>query len=203
MIDQQESEDVQSFERRSSTYEDSILQGLFIDRFQRVALDSVPAEIRPESILDIGCGTGRLLRKAAARWPTAHLIGVDPADGMVKVGRGLNTGAKFYISPAEALPLPDASVDLVFSTLSFHHWYDQAQGVKEVGRVLQPGGIFVLVDIYMPYGLEKKIRHGRQVNPSVMGKIFALAGLNILTQQWKLMRFLLVTTGWRTKTRLN
>jgi cyclopropane fatty-acyl-phospholipid synthase-like methyltransferase len=62
-------EDVQSFERRSGSYEDSFLQGLFFDRIHRIAINSVPAGLQPEGILDIGCGTGRLLRKAAIRWP--------------------------------------------------------------------------------------------------------------------------------------
>ena len=119
-----ETEDVTSFERRSGTYEDSLMQFLFFDRFHRIALDAVPAGIQPESILDIGCGTGRLLRKAAIRWPTALLTGVDPAEGMVKEARHLTPQAQFLVSPAESIPLPDGSVDLVLSTLSFHHWQD-------------------------------------------------------------------------------
>jgi ubiquinone/menaquinone biosynthesis C-methylase UbiE len=196
---QQETEDVQSFERRSGTYEDSFHQGLFFDRIHRVALDSIPAGIKPESILDIGCGTGRLLRKAATRWPTAHLIGIDPAEGMVKEARRLTPEALFHASPAESLPLPDESVDLVLSTVSFHHWQDQLQGVKQVARVLHSGGIFVLVDIFMPYGLRKIYRHGRQVNPSALGEMFAQAGLNVQVQRRVMSRFLLVTIGSRAK----
>jgi ubiquinone/menaquinone biosynthesis C-methylase UbiE len=199
MTIQQETEDVQSFERRSGTYEDSFLQGFFFDRIHRVALDSIPAGIKPESILDIGCGTGRLLRKAATRWPTARLIGVDPAEGMVKEARRLTPGALFHFSPAESLPLPDESVDLVLSTVSFHHWQDQVQGVKQVARVLHPGGIFALVDIFMPYGLQKIYRHGRQVNPSALGEMFAQAGLNVQAQRRVMSRFLLVTIGKRAK----
>jgi ubiquinone/menaquinone biosynthesis C-methylase UbiE len=199
MIIKQETEDVQSFERRSGTYENSFLQGLFFDRIHRVALDSIPAEIKPESILDVGCGTGRLLRQAATRWPTARLIGVDPAEGMVKEARRLTPGALFHVSPVESLPLPDESVDLVLSTVSFHHWCDQVQGVKQVARVLHPGGFFVLVDIFMPYGLQKIFRHGRQVNPSALGEIFAQAGLNVQAQRQMLVRFLLLTIGRRAK----
>ena len=116
-----ETEDVQSFERRSGTYEDSFFQGLFFDRIHRIALNAVPAAIQPESILDIGCGTGRLLRKAAARWPDARLTGADPAEGMVKEARRLTPGAQFHVSMAESLALPDMYADLAFSTTSFHH----------------------------------------------------------------------------------
>ncbi len=194
---QPETDDVQSFERRSGSYEDSFLQGLFFDRIHRVALDSVPPGIKPESILDIGCGTGRLLRKAATRWPTARLIGVDPAEGMVKEARRLTPGALFHVSLAETLPLPDGSVDLVLSTVSFHHWQNQVQGVKQVARVLHPGGIFVLVDLFMPLGLQRIHRHGRQANPSAVSGMFAQAGLSVQAQRRVMSRFLLVTVGRR------
>ena len=199
MTVQQETEDVQSFERRSGTYEDSFLQGLFFDRIHRVALDSVPAGFKPENILDIGCGTGRLLRKAAVRWPTARLTGVDPAEGMIKEARRLTPGALFHVSLAESLPLPDESVDLVLSTISFHHWQDQVQGVRQVARVLSPGGVFVLVDIFMPFGLQRINRHGRQESPSALAGMFAQAGLNVQAQRRVMSRFLLVTVGSRVK----
>jgi ubiquinone/menaquinone biosynthesis C-methylase UbiE len=194
-----ETEDVQSFERRSSTYEDSVMQILFFDRFHHIALDAVPAGIKAESILDIGCGTGRLLRKAAKRWPAARLTGVDPAEGMVEKARRLTPQAQFLVSPAESIPLSDASVDLVFSTLSFHHWQDQAQAVKQVARLLHPGGVFVLVDLLPPLGLDKIFQHGRQVHPSAVSGMFAQAGLEVEAQRRMVGHFLIVTVGRRVR----
>jgi len=193
----QESEDVQDFERRSATYERSLSQVFFFDWIHRAALDAVPAGIRPESILDIGCGTGRLLRKAARHWPAARLTGVDPAEGMVKEARRLTPGTQFHVSMAETLPLPDDSVDLVLSTVSFHHWQDQLLGVKQVARVLHPGGVFVLVDLIMPFGLQRINRHGRQVNPSIVSGMFTQAGLEVQAQRRAMSGFLLVTVGRR------
>ena len=192
-----ETEDVQSFERRSGAYEDSFFQSLFFDRIHQIALKAVPAAIRPESILDIGCGTGRLLRKAVARWPAARLTGVDPAEGMVKEARRLTPGASFHVSMAESLALPDGYADLVFSTASFHHWQDQLQGVQQIARVLRPGGIFVLVDIVMPLGIGKIHPHGRQANPSVVSGMFTQAGLDVQAQRRAMSRFMLVTVGRR------
>jgi ubiquinone/menaquinone biosynthesis C-methylase UbiE len=54
---------------------------------------------------------------------------------------------RFEVGDAAELPLDAASVDVSFSTLSFHHWTRQAQGLREMARVLRPNGLFVLGDI--------------------------------------------------------
>ena len=49
---------------------------------------------------------------------------------MIAQANLLTPGARFYVGQAESLPLPDASIDLALSTMSFHHWANQAQGVR-------------------------------------------------------------------------
>jgi ubiquinone/menaquinone biosynthesis C-methylase UbiE len=85
---------------------------------QKTVLDLVQNGDKVASILDIGCGTGRLLRKAQERWPKARLFGVDPAEGMIEKARQLLPEARLYVGMAESLPLPDDSVDVVLSTSS-------------------------------------------------------------------------------------
>ncbi|HXZ98376.1 MAG TPA: class I SAM-dependent methyltransferase [Candidatus Acidoferrum sp.] len=191
----QETDDVREFNRRSTTYESSRKQWLFFDRLQRAVLGLVESEANPESILDVGCGTGRLLRKAGERWPNSRLIGVDPAEGMIEKARLLMPNATFYVGMAESLPLPDASVDLAFSTASFHHWRDKVQGVCEVRRVLRPGGRFFLADIWPPLGLSRVFRHFRANDPARVRDVFVRAGLNVQAQRKLMGRFLLVTAG--------
>jgi ubiquinone/menaquinone biosynthesis C-methylase UbiE len=178
-------DDVQSFERRSSTYEHSFFQRLFFDPIHQTALNLTPGEFNPETILDIGCGTGRLLRKASVRWPAARLLGVDPAEGMIKEARRLTSEATFYVGLAESLSFPDSSVDLVMSTMSFHHWQNQAQGVRQAARVLRPAGYFLLADLLAPFWLLKIFMHGRQASPAAVKEWFAQAGLKILAQQYR------------------
>jgi ubiquinone/menaquinone biosynthesis C-methylase UbiE len=172
MAMKQETDDVREFNRRSATYDSSWEQWLFFDRLQRAVLGLVESEVNPESVLDVGCGTGRLLRKAGERWPNSRLISVDPAGGMIEKARLLMPNATFYVSMAESLPLPDASVDLVFSTASSHHWRDKVQGVREVRRVLRPGGRFFLADIWPPLGLSKIFRHFRANDPARVRDVF-------------------------------
>jgi ubiquinone/menaquinone biosynthesis C-methylase UbiE len=108
------------------------------------------SEPSPAAVLDIGCGTGALLRDLEARLPDGiDLAGVDPAPAMLEVARAkLGAGSRVRLEQAfaEQLPFPDDSFDLVVSTVSFHHWHDQPTGLGEAARVLQPGGRILLAD---------------------------------------------------------
>lgn len=188
--------DVEHFEHWSSTYEDSWMQRAFFDPAHRdvLALGASVAN-QPTYILDVGCGTGKLLRKAGARWPEARLIGVDPASGMIEAAKRLTPNATYYVGSAEALPLADASVDLAVSTLSFHHWHDQAAGVREIARVLRPGGHFILVDMSFPAWIVHTIRQPRVHDRAEMRDLFSQAGLRVQRQQRATWRGLLATVG--------
>lgn len=169
---------------------------------QRVVLGLSKAHSRPEAILDVGCGTGRLLRKAKELWPNARLIGVDAADKMIEEAKKLFPEAEFHVAMAESLPLPDASIDLSFSTLSFHHWANQAKGVSEVARVLRPQARLLLADIVPPFGLSFFSSHFKRNNPKKMREMFVEAGLVVELQQrqWRWSRFLVVTVGRKSST---
>jgi ubiquinone/menaquinone biosynthesis C-methylase UbiE len=75
---------------------------------------------------------------------------LDISDQMIGSASQHTPGAKFFASPAENIPLLNGCVDLAFSSLSFHHWTDQAKGLSEIARVLRPGGFFCLADQTMP-----------------------------------------------------
>ncbi len=192
----QKNADVQHFNRRAATYETARSQGYFFDRIQRKVLNLAKSDT-PQAVLDVGCGTGRLLRKAKQQWPSARLIGVDAAEKMIEQANQLFPQAEFHVAMAEALPLPDASVDLAFSTLSFHHWADQAKGVSEVARVLRPQGRFLLADITVPHWLSVFVKHFKHNSPSRIREIFTEAGLTVELQQrpWRWSRVLTVTVG--------
>lgn len=187
--------DVEAFNRWSTTYEDSWLQSVYFDRIHNGVLRLVTLESSPGCIVDVGCGTGRLLRKILKRWLHARLIGVDPAEGMVKKARQMMPDATFIVGPAESIPLPDASADLVFSTTSFHHWQDQQQGIREIRRVLRPGGQFILADVMFPSFLIPLFHHCHIRTPLEVRGMFEHAGLKVQKQQRIMLRHFLVTVG--------
>jgi len=197
MAGKQEVQDAEYWSSRSETYERSWTQKVFHDRIHRAVLDLVARHGQPEVIVDVGCGTGKLLRMAAARWPTARRIGVDAAAGMVAMARERTPGATFYVGAAESLPLPDAWADVIVSTISFHHWPDQEKGLREVARVLRPGGHFFLADIVPPFGLGKIIGHVGSNSAPRFRELFARADLEVRAQHRRLGGWLLVTIGER------
>jgi ubiquinone/menaquinone biosynthesis C-methylase UbiE len=139
----QREKDIARFDHWSSTYEHSWMQRAFFEQAHQATLALAAGLVQqPASVLDVGCGTRKLLRQARTYWPEAQLIGVDPANGMLEMAKRLTPNATFFPGMAEALPLQDASVDLALSTISFHHWQDQAAGLREIARVLRPGGTF-------------------------------------------------------------
>ncbi len=161
------------------------MQWLIFDRVHRRVLESLPPGYIPGAILDIGCGTGRLLRRMHACWPSAKLIGIDQSDGMVAKARQLTPDATIYQSPAEHMPLEPASIDLV-TTMSFHHWTHQEQGVQEAFRVLRPGGYFVLADT--------NIGHGTPLSKAQVRRLLRSSGFSISSQK-SLVPFLTITVG--------
>jgi ubiquinone/menaquinone biosynthesis C-methylase UbiE len=165
----------QHFNQWSSSYERSFMQWLLFDRVHRGVLRRIPPDFTPEEVLDIGCGTGRLLRRMGRRWPAARLNGVDLAEGMAAMARQQTPDAAIYLAPAERLPLADAAVDLATSTTSFHHWSDQAQGIREAGRVVRRGGLFILADMSVP-------THGRAQTPRQVRALFEAAGFKVRSQ---------------------
>ncbi len=162
------------------------MQWLIFDRVHRRVLMSLPPVFTPRAILDIGCGTGRLLRRMHACWPSAKLVGIDQADGMVAKARQLTPEASIYQAPAEHLPLEDASLDLVTTTMSFHHWSQQEQGVREAFRVLRAGGCFILADT--------NIGHGSPLSRPQVRHLFQSTGFSLHSQK-SLLPFLTVTVG--------
>lgn len=152
--------DVDRFNRWATTYDRHWMQRIVFRPIQQTVLQMAAEQAgRPGAILDVGCGTGKLLRAAKTRFPGARLEGVDPANEMVKHAQTMsrNGTVLFRQASAEALPFPDASFDLVFSTMTFHHWQNQARGAAEVARVLTPGGRWLLAD-FVATGFMKPIR---------------------------------------------
>ncbi len=141
--------DVAAFDDRARSYDRGWRGRLHHAISDRTAALATSVVASPQRVLDMGCGTGYLLRVLADQYPGAQeLAGIDAAPNMVQTAQRLTDDERltFVTGVAEHLPYTDASMDLVVSSTSFDHWSDQGAGLTECARVLRPGGHLVLVD---------------------------------------------------------
>ena len=100
------------------------------------------AGIEPgQRVLDVACGTGVLAREAAVRTgPTGSVTGLDSSAGMLTVARRLEPEFEWRQARAESLPFPDGAFDAVVSQFGLMFFADRTQALREMLRVLAPGG---------------------------------------------------------------
>jgi ubiquinone/menaquinone biosynthesis C-methylase UbiE len=104
-------------------------------------------------VLEVGCGTGLLLRRFAVTARTA--IGVDLSPAMVAIARERGLDAR--VGDALALPFADESFDLVVSFKVLPHVPSLLRALREVARVLRPGGT-AIIELYNPHSLRGILR---------------------------------------------
>lgn len=94
------------------------------------------------AIIDLGCGTGRFSELLARRFD-AKVIGVDPSQKMLAQARAksMSDRVTFVHGSGEAIPCADASSDLVFMSMAFHHFASPQQVAEECRRVLRAQGL--------------------------------------------------------------
>jgi ubiquinone/menaquinone biosynthesis C-methylase UbiE len=119
---------------------------------RRVAQDVAAAAPKGGTVLDAGCGSGRLAAQIARLRPDLQVQGVDLEAGMVDIAarraeqENLSSRVRFTVADLADLPLPADSVDLVVSTASMHHWADPGAVIASLDRVLRPEGRMWIYD---------------------------------------------------------
>lgn len=135
------------FDNWSSNYENGLFYHYFFERLHQKLL-SVVGDANGLSVLDIGCGTGSLLRKLSDAGAET-LAGVDASGGMLDEARKIagTREIEFIQGPAHKLPFDDRSFDLVTTSVAFHHFGEPEQVITEMGRVMKPGGRLLVCDM--------------------------------------------------------
>ena len=178
-----------------SSYYDCLLTTVFYQSIHKRLLEYVELK-ENASVLDLGCGTGKLMNRLAAKFPTVRAIGIDLSLSMLKEARARNQYRQrliFVNGRAESLPFADEQFNAVFCTLSFLHYPHPQQVFEQVNRVLAPGGRFYLVDTYRGennfsffapwigemrfYSQQKREELGKEVGLSCLAHHYLLPGI--------------------------
>ncbi len=139
------------------------------DKAIREKLVELAAPAPAEKVLDVGCGTGTLALALKSSVGTGEVHGIDASPEMIEVAKEKAAKAgsdiDFRVALIEAIPFPEATFDLVTSSLMLHHLPDDLKraGFVEIRRVLKPGGRFVAMDFavhgHSPLGPGRPLGH--------------------------------------------
>ncbi len=156
----------------------------FGDRWSHARIHQIADMLRPYipergAVLDLGGGTGALSARLATVLPACYTV-VDPAAAMERYvpDRPDVTAAP---GSAESIPFPDGHFDAVVISDAFHHFADQDAALREIHRVLRPGGGLTMLEFdrrAMPVRLVERIvdRNGRLFEPAALCAYLAERG---------------------------
>ena len=143
-----------------------------------------------DTILDVGCGGGRTVKKLAAMAPHGKVFGIDYAAGSVSVSRAANAklvaGGRVEIiqAPVSRLPFADDTFNVVTAIETQYYWPNLVEDMKEIKRVLKPGGsLIVVAETYKKGGnadvleaVAMKLLRGKMLSVRDQERLFEAAG---------------------------
>lgn len=184
------------FDRWSGSYDRPRLQQSTYRPVHEAVLAQV-GDLEPSTVIDLGCGTGRLTQQLIRTFPDATVVGVDFSVGMLtraadRLGGSGGTAQALVRADAAQLPFAASSVDLVVCTESFHWYPDQAGALDELARVLEDGGRLLIASIAMVTVAGDRLltratgaggRAIRAIPPRRMRGLLARSGFDVIHQR--------------------
>lgn len=136
-----------AFNQQAATY-DKDIKGQHARSLYPVLLEKL-SHIPFQSALDLGCGTGEMLKLILQEDVGKELYGIDLSEKMLHVAKSkLPEQVKLLLGDSEVLPFSDNTFDVVYCNDSFHHYPAPMNVLREVHRVLKPGGTFLMGDCW-------------------------------------------------------
>jgi ubiquinone/menaquinone biosynthesis C-methylase UbiE len=140
---------VDTFERWAGTYDSGGFHAALCNTVHELVRRRAATFLPPRgAVLDVGCGTGRLLAVLRRDHPAAFMVGVDAAAAMVRAATARWPTVCFVRADARCLPFRDNQFDVVMATLAYRHWADRAGAAGELARVARPQGAVVVADAF-------------------------------------------------------
>ena len=173
------------FDKRASSYDDGF-EGKFSKKFYRVLLSRL--NLKPfAKVLDVGCGTGYLLRKMADAQEIQG-YGIDITQNMIDIAAEKCSDMTIQTSACEKTPFDEGSFDILTVCMAYHHFSDKAGFAKEAARILKIGGCLYIADPRFPFPVRKTINGvlrlfkvtGRFFTPQEVADDFCRVGFELV-----------------------
>ena len=133
----------------------------YLDTFEKDKLIGLIGDINGKKILDVGCGTGRIVNKL--RNMGSDIIGLDISKGMIDIAKKKFPKVKFIEGDIENLPFKDNEFDLVIASFVIVHLKDLQKAFDEVYRVLKPNGVFIVTNINQRKAPKLRIKNHEEI----------------------------------------
>lgn len=160
------------FSKRAEKYDEGF-EGRLSQKFYAAILSQVKLESM-NNVLDVGCGTGYLLKKLAGNCEI-NGYGIDVESNMIQVAQKQCPNMKIQLSACEKTPFDSDTFDVVTACMAYHHFSDKQGFSNEAARILKTGGYLYIADPYFPFLIRKGING--------LSRLFKLAGKFFTSQE--------------------
>jgi ubiquinone/menaquinone biosynthesis C-methylase UbiE len=169
-----------NFDKSAARYDDAF--GSASRKFYRLLLEQVKLE-QGAVVLDVGCGTGAILRSMADAY-NINGFGIDMSENMIEQAKRKCPEMDIQVSRCEETPFANNSFDVITVCMAYHHFSDKIGFIKEAARIIKPGGCLYIADPRFPFivrrimnGFFKLIRvAGAFFTPEEIHRDFAVCG---------------------------
>ena len=154
-----------SFSKLASSYDEGAA-GKASQKFYKLLLREIDLQLGAK-VLDVGCGTGALLKRLAAKGDMIG-YGTDIEENMIREAKQKAPEMKYHIASCDQLPFDENTMDAVVACMAYHHFVSKDGFASETARVLKPGGVLYIVDPRFPW-IVRKAMNG-------IARLFRVAG---------------------------
>jgi ubiquinone/menaquinone biosynthesis C-methylase UbiE len=172
------------FDKRASVYDEGF-EGKLSKKFYNLLMNQIKM-IQGAVVLDVGCGTGIILKKLYDLY-NIDGYGIDVEMNMITEAQRKCPNMKIITSSCHATPFENSKFDVITSCMAYHHFDDQKGFAKEASRIIKPNGYLYIVDPRFPLIIRKPLNLALKIHkiagyfgtPHEINKIFSEYGFEL------------------------